>query len=260
MTFGFRTMLALEGDLAYRFSISGVTSRHSIGTGGRLRQLFNACWRETRELIAFASDGSYLVRSATLALPTTAAVVGPPAETYSEIPWPTDAVAVYGVRCNVSGTRWYPLKRVSFAAIHDFQYEGLFAGYAPNRGPIAYATRLIPDGVGNTETAGQIMVMPVPTSGNYALWYLQGWQDRTADTDTIPGMADHIEHAILGTLIRMAQPDGDSQKQVQIWMAERQRIEDLVTSRAMKLEAGLPLEPRNARGDGYDPDFWRGPL
>jgi hypothetical protein len=260
MTFGWRNMLAIETDITYRFSIAGVTQRHSTGITGRVRQLFNASWRETREIIAFASDGSYLIRSATLALPLTAAVVGPPAESYAEIPWPTDAIAVYGVRCNVNGTKWYPLKRVPFAAIHDFQYEGTFAGYAPNRGPIAYATRLIPDGVGSTETAGQIMIMPVPTSGNYALWYLQGWADRTADADTIPGMADHIEHAILGTLIKMAQPDSDSQKQVQMWMIERNRIEELVTSRAMKLEAGIPLEARDARFDGFDRDFWRGPL
>lgn len=257
MTFGWRNMLAIEGDITYRFSIAGLPNRHSTGSAGRVRQLFNACWRETREIIAFANDGGYLIRSATTALPTTAAVVG---EAYVEIPWPVDAIAVYGVRCQVNGVRWYPLKRVPFAAMHDFQYDGLFAGYAPNRGPIAYTTRIIPDGVGQTETAGQIMVMPVPTSGSYALWYLQGWQDRTADADTIPGMADHIEHAILGTLIRMSQPDSDSQKQVQIWMMERTRIEELVTARAMKLEAGIPVEARDARRDGYDPDYWRGPL
>lgn len=260
MSFGWRTVLAIEGDITYRFSISGVTARHSTGTTGRVRQLFNACWRETREIIAFAFDGGYLLRSATLSLPTVAAVVGPPAETYAEIPWPTDAIAVYGVRCNVNGTRWYNLKRVSMAAIVDFQYDGFFSGYAPNRGPIAFCTRVIPDGVSSTETAGAVMLMPIPTGGSYCLFYLQAWADRVNDGDTIPGMADHIEHAILSTLIRMSQPDGDSNGQVGLWLQERQRIEDLVTARAMKLEAGIPLEPRDARGDGYDPDFWRGPL
>lgn len=260
MSFGWRTLVAIEGDIVYRFSISGVTQRHSTGTIGRVRQLFNESWRELRELVAFASDGSYLTATAPAVLPTVAAVLGPPPEAYAEIPWPTDAIAIYGVRCQVNGTRWYPLRRITFAAIHDFQYDGLFAGWAPNRGPIAFCTRLIPDGVANVETAGAVMIAPIPTSGSYRLWYLQGWADRTADTDTFPGLADFHEWAILTTLIKMSQPDGDSQRQTQIWMAERTRVEELITSRAQKLEAGIPIEPRDARYDGWDPEFWRGPL
>lgn len=259
MTFGWRNMLAIEGDITYRFSIGGVVLRHSIGTTGRVRQLFNASWRQTRELVALASDGegAYLVRSATLTLPFTAAVAG---EAYAEIPWPTDAIGIGGVRCLVNGTRFYPLKRVSFNAIHDFQFDNGLVGYAPNNGPIAYASRVIPDGVGSTETAGAIMIAPVPVSGSYALWYLQGWADRTADADTIPGMADWIEHAILGTLIKMSSPDGDSAKQLPLWISERQRIEDMITARAQKMAGSLPLEPRDARGDGFDFDRYGGTL
>lgn len=259
MSFGWRTMLALEGDITYRFSISGVTQRHSTGVAGRVRQLFNAEWRSTRELVALASDGegAYLVRSATLALLTTPAVTG---EAYIEIPWPTDAVAIASVRVLVSGTRWYPLQRVSFNAIHDYQTETGFTGYSPNRGPRVYASKLLPDGVGSTETAGTIMIAPVPVSGSYALWYLQGWADRTADADTIPGMADWIEHAILGTLMKMASPDGDSQAQYAMWRDQRQEIEDQITSRAQKLAGSLPLEPRDARGDGWDLDRYGGTL
>lgn len=252
-------MLAIEGDITYRFSIAGVTQRHSTGVLGRLRQLFNASWRQTRELIALASDGegAYLTRAATLPLPTSAAVTG---EVYAEIPWPTDAIAIGSVRCQVNGTRWYPLKRASFNAVQDYQNEATFAGYAPTRGPIIYASRVIPDGVAAVETAGAIMIAPVPVSGNYALWYLQGWADRTGDSDTIPGMADWIEHAILGTLIKMAQPDSDSQKQVQLWMTAQQRIENQITARAQNMAGSLPLEPRNARGDGYDADPYGGTL
>ncbi len=186
--------------------------------------------------------------------------MGPPAEVYAEVDFPTDAIAIYGVRVNVNGSRWYPLKRIPFGAIHDYQFLPTFSGFAPNRGPIAYTTRILPDGVGSTETVGKIMILPIPTSGNYAVWYLQGWADRTADTDTFPGMADFHEWAILNTCIKMAQPDGDSAQQVQLWMLERQRVEGLITARAMQFEDGLPIEPRDARGDGYDPDFWRGPL
>jgi hypothetical protein len=252
-------MVAIEGDIVYRFSIGGVTLRHSQGATGRIRQLFNASWRRVREMAALAAEGhgDYLNVTSSLVLPTTAAISG---EAYAEIPFPTDAIAISGVRCNVNGTRWYPLKRIPFAAIHDFQYEGLFQGYAPNRGPIAYCTRLLPDGVGSTETAGVIMITPVPTSGNYRLWYLQGWQDRTADTDTIPGLADWIEWAILDTCIKMASPDRDAANQVQAWLIAREKVEKLITARAAAIEDGQPVEPRDARYDGYDPDVWRGPL
>lgn len=252
-------MLAIEGDITYRFSIGGVTLRHSIGTTGRVRQLFNASWRETRELVALADDGegAYLIRGATTTLPVTAAVAG---EAYAEIPWPVDAIAVAGVRCLVNGTRWYPLKRLSFNAIHDWQYDPAFSGWLPNRGPRGFASRVIPDGVSNTETAGQVMIAPVPVSGSYALWYLQGWQDRSADANTIPGMANWIEHAILGTLMKMAGPDGDSQAQFSMWEKQQMKIADMITARAQKLTGGLPLEPRDARGDGYDFDRFGGEL
>lgn len=258
MTFGWRNVLAIEGDITYRFSISGVTARHSIGTTGRIRQLFNASWRRTRELVALSFDGGYLKRTGVLTLPVTATVAG---EHYVEIPWPTEAIGVYGVRCQMStGGDWYPLKRASFAGIHDFRNSSTTLGYNPRKGPIAYTSRLLPDGVGSTETAGVVMLAPVPVGGNYSLFFLEGWQDRTADADTIPGMADWIEHAILGTLIKMAQPDGDSAKQVQIWMMERNDIRDQIIARAMQLEASIPLEPRDARGDGYDDAGWRDEL
>jgi hypothetical protein len=257
MTFGWRTLVSIEGDIGYRFSISGVTQRHSVGVTGRVRQLFNESWRELRELVAFASDGAYLQRTAAQALPVVAAVTG---DVYAEIPWPTDAVSIYAVRCLVNGTQWYSLKRIPFSGLLDYQYQGLFTGFAPNRGPIAFCTRIIPDGAANVETAGAIMLVPIPLSGTYVLWYLQGWADRTADTDTFPGLADFHEWAILNTLVKMSQPDGDSNKQVQIWMAERERVEGLITCRAQKLEAGLPMEPRDARSDGYDSQVWAGPL
>lgn len=256
MTFGWRNMLALEGDVQYRFSIGGVTLRHSPGTTGRIRQLINASWRETREIVALASDGegTYLARG----VPTTFLAAGAtsPAvagECYAELDWPTDAVGIGLVRCLV-GTKWYSLQRVSFTAINDYQTDPLFLGYNPTRGPRIYASRLLPDGVGSTETAGKIMIAPVPVSGSFCLWYLQQWADRTADADTIPGMANWIEHAILGACIKMSEPDSDSQKQAQIWMIERNRIEDQITARAQKMGGALPIEPRDARGDGYDGD------
>jgi hypothetical protein len=252
MTFGWRTVSALESDIQYRFSIVGLNNRHSSGSGGRIRQLLNASWRETREITAMALDGGYLQRGATTALPVAPPVTG---EVYVEVPYPVDAISVHLVLVQkAAGQRWRPLSPTTLPGLYDQQRSSTFG--ISQRMPKVYALQTIPDGVGQTETAGKVLLAPVPSSGNYSLWYLQGWTDRTADADTIPGAANHIEHAILGTLIKMSQPDSDSQKQAQLWMMERQRIEDLVESRARRMLDGMALEPRNARFDGEDEDWY----
>lgn len=251
-------MLSIESEITYRFSISGVTARHTTGSGGRIRDLFNISWQKLRELVALSSDGSYLVGTASLNLPTTPAVTG---ETYAEIDWPLDAIGIYGVRVQTAPTagRWYPLKRIPFAAYQDYQYEGLFAGYAPNRGPIGYTPRLIPTNSGATETVGKIMLTPVPTGGVYRLWYLQAWAPQTADTSTFPGLAAFHEWAIMDTLLAMLGPDANARKQADLWILAQSRAEQRIADRASQLESGVALEPRDARGDGYDQEVWNGP-
>jgi hypothetical protein len=223
-------MAALEADCVYRYSVAGLPNRHSTGSAGRIRQLINASWRQTRELTAMALDGGYSQRGASTALPV-APPVASPDECYVEVPFPTDAVSVVLVVVQkATNQRWIPLSPTTLPGLYDQQRSATFG--TSRRMPKVYALQTIPDGVGQVETAGKILLAPVPSSGNYAVWYMQGWTDRTADADTLPGLADHVEHAILGTLIRMSEPDGDSQKQVGIWLAERARIESFVTSRA----------------------------
>jgi len=253
MTFAWRTMLAIEGDITYRYSITGLQNRHPTGVNGRVRQLFNASWRETREIIAMALDGGYFQRGATAALPTAAPFTG---ECYVEVPFPVDATSVVLVVVQrAAGQRFYPISPTTLPGLYDEQSYSQLLG-AGARMPRKYALQTIPDGVGSTETTGKVLLAPVPSGGNYALWYLQAWQDRTADTDTIPGMANHIEHAILGTLIKMAQPDSDSQKQVAIWMTKMADIQTLVEARAQRMLDGMAMEPRDARYDGEDPTWY----
>jgi hypothetical protein len=255
MSFNFRSMLLLEGDVQYKFSIAGVTARHP---SARIRTLFNSSWRRLRAIVSLYSDGSYLVGTAPAALPTTAAITG---EVYAEVPWPLGAVGVYGVRVlTTTGGRWRNLRRIPFTAYQDFQEDNLLYSLPPMRGPIGYTSRLLPDGVGSVETVGQVMITPIPTGGTYRLWYLEGFADRTADTDTFNGIEDFHAWAVLDTCIQMLGPDADSQGVYQMWSAERLRYEDLIKTRAARLEAGDAMEPRDARGDGYDYGDWRGTL
>lgn len=256
MSFQYRSMQQLESEIVYRFSISGVAARHSVGATGRIRDLFNASWQKLRELVALSSDGSYLVGTAPAALPVVPAVTG---ETYAEIDWPVDAIGIYGVRVLLTtGGKWYPLKRMPFAAYQDFQYQGLFQSATP-RGPSHYTPRLIPTNTTTVETPGKIMLTPVPQGGTYRLWYLQGWAPQLTDTVTFPGHAVFHEWAILDTLLAMLGPDGNARGQAKLWLLQLERAEERIAARASQFESGVALEPRDARGDGYDQEQWNGP-
>jgi hypothetical protein len=250
MTYQFRALSDIEDDIEHRYSIAGVAARHP---SARIRQLFNVAWQETREIVALAGDGSWLKATTTASLPTSAAVTD---ETYAEIDWPIGAVGVYGVRVQIGSGRWYPLKRIPWAAYQDYQYSGFFESLSSARNPVAYIPRILPEGGTATESVGKVMIVPVPTSGSYRLWYLEAWAPQTGDTFQFAGHSEFIEHAILGTLIKMLQPDGDMNGQYGIWSKERERIEARIESRARRLDGGTSMEPRDARGDGIDPEQW----
>ncbi len=253
MTFQFRALSDIEADITYRFSIGGVSARHS---STRIRQLWNVGWQELREMVSGLNDGSYLkaTNPATFASvsATTAAVTG---EVYSEIDWPLSAIGIYGVRV-LTSTRWYPLKRIPWAAYQDYQYEAFLESITGSRGPVAYIPRLIPTGVGSTETVGKIMILPVPASGSYRLWYLEAWQALTADTDKFSGHAEFIEWNIHNVLLKMLSPDGNSGDQYAMWKDALARCQDRIETRARRLDSGTSSEPRDARNDGFDPDQW----
>lgn len=193
-----------------------------------------------------------------LALPTAAAISG---EVYAEVDMPLDAVSVYGVRVQrTSSTRWFPLRRIPWAAYQDFQWQGLWSSITSQPMPCAYVVREIQKGVEAVETTGKVMIIPVPTGGNYRLWYMQAWTPQVEDDDILSGHESWFEFAIYATMIRMLGPDADSKKQYPLWSAERLQARMLIESRAQRLEDGLSLEPRDARGDGYDHDAWRDEL
>lgn len=253
MSAQFRRLSDIVEDIRYRFGAGGVRSRHDAP---RIRQLFNTSWQELRTLVSLASDASFLRATAVLSLPTTAAIAG---EVYAEVPWPVDAVSIYGirVRTSTSGT-WYPLKRVPWAAHHDYQYNQIIAPFLRRPGPVAFCARTIPVGVETVETAGAIMLFPIPTSGSYRLWYMEAWTPQLEDSDLFPGHEGWVEWAIWNTMIKMLGPDADSKKVYPMWTAERARQETLIEARARRLEDGVPVEPRDARGDGFDLEGWRG--
>lgn len=256
MSFQYRRLADLEEDVKYRFSIGGVKNRHP---SPRIRNLYNVSWQQLRTFVSLAEDGTFLQATAPAALPIVPAITG---EVYAEIDWPVNASRIYGVRVrSSSSSRWYPLKKIPWAAFHDYQYSHLINAYRGQPGPRAYCSRIIPTAVETVETPGKIMILPVPTTpALYRLWYMEAWQPQVEDDDLFPGHEEWHEWAIYNTLIKMLGPDADSKKQYPMWSEERKLARELITATASRLSDGMAYEPRDARGDGDDLGGWGGEL
>lgn len=255
MSFQFRRLGDLLEDIRYRFSIGGVRNRHPPN---RITQLYNVSWQQLRTIVSLADDGTFMQATAIANLPTTAAVSG---EVYAEVDWPVNASRIFGIRVQASATdRWYPLKRLPWAALHDYQNTALIDSWMKDPGPRGYIHRIIPSAVETTETVGKVMIVPVPRMGRYRLWYMESWQPQVEDDDLFPGHEEWHEWAIYNTMIKMLTPDADSQKLYPMLTAERSAARQLIESTAQRLSDGMPLEPRDARGDGYPSDDFGGPL
>lgn len=255
MSYQFRRLQDIEEDIKYRFSVGGVRNRHP---SPRIRNLYNVSWQQLRAIVSLADDGTFLEATDPANLPTSAAISG---EVYAEVDWPVSAVRIYGLRVQATASsRWYPLKKIPWSAFHDFQSDALFEGWSRQPKPKAYCSRTIPKVVSKTETAGKIMILPVPQQGRYRLWYMEAWQPQVEDDDPFPGHEEWHEWAIYNTMIKMLGPDADSKKQYPIWSAERQLARNMIEATANRLSDGMAMEPRDARGDGEDPEGWGGPL
>lgn len=221
-------------------------------------QLFNTSWTQLRTIVSLSNDGTFLEATNPTALPTTAAISG---EAYAEIAWPLNAMRIYGVRVQPATTsRWYPLKKIPWAAYHDYQYDQVLEGYRRQPGPRAYCARTIPKASEATEQTGSIMILPVPTGGLYRLWYMESYQPQVEEDDLFYGHDEWFEFAIYHTMIKMLGPDADSRKSYAMWSMERAEARALIEATGKRLDDGMALEPRDARGDGDDMDTWGAPL
>lgn len=240
----FLALSEIVTQVQYRGSYDGLSDRHPAAT---IKILWNIAWQELREMVSFLEDGAFLQQTAPAALPTTAAT----SEDYAVIDWPVNAVSIFGVRVKTND-RWRALKPLPTAALHDYNWEGLTG--TTSRAPIGYILKTIPFGATTTETAGKIMLVPVPTGGTYSLWYLEAWTPLTGDTDRVSGHAAWIEHSVWNTIIKMRAKDGIRDATFMTAVEERAKCEERIKERARKLSDGLSMEPRDARGDGYEPD------
>lgn len=247
MSAQFLALSSIVSQIQYRSNNDGYEQRHSTTT---IKELWNISWQELREMVSFLEDGTFLKQTTPAALPTTAAVSG---EDYAQIDWPLDAVSIFGVRVKTN-ERWRALRPLPTAALHDYQYDGLWGN--DRRAPIGYILKTIPYGVTTVETVGKIMLVPIPSQGTYSLWYLEAWTPLTSDTSVVSGHAAFIEWSIWNTVVKMRAKDGQQDATYNIAIKEREECRKRIEHRAMRLSDGLSMEPRDARGDGHEWSIW----
>lgn len=249
MSAQFSTLLEIVTQIQYRGNLDGYDQRHPAAT---LKILWNISWQELREMVSFLEDGTFLQQTTPATFASVSATTAATGEVYSVIDWPITAVAIFGVRVKNTSGQWRALKPLPTAALHDYQYNGFATGNT--RAPVGYILKTIPFAAASTETAGKIMLVPVPTAGTFSVWYLEAWTPLTSDTDKVSGHAAWIEWSIWNTVIKARAKDGQQDATYRIALDERDRCKTRIEQRANRLNEGLSMEPRDARGDGYDPD------
>lgn len=248
MSAQFYALSDIVTQIQYRGNLDGLADRHPAAT---LKILWNISWQQLREKISMLEDGTFLQQTTPATFASVGATTAVSGEDYAVIDWPLNAVSIYGVRVKTD-TRWRALKPLPASALHDYQYDGFVNGNAAR--PVGYILKTIPFAAASTETVGKIMIVPVPSSGSFSIWYLENWTPISSDTDKVNSQAAWIEWSIWNTVIMTRAKDGLQDDTYRIAVDERAKCWELIEQRARRLSDGLSMEPRDARGDGYDRD------
>lgn len=174
----FETLGSIKQAVIYRGDLEGITDRHPTLN---LNQEVNASCRMFRTKAATNDVMAVMNTTALLPLPVTAALSG--AGYWAELPWPADSVSVHGMDVLVGGT-WDVVKHGTLGQRRPMPGTG-------NRGDYRYASdieamwceKALPQG---SASPGIIQLFPVPSGGQYILWYLTPWVDLTTDTADVP--------------------------------------------------------------------------
>lgn len=245
------SLLEVRNAAIYRADLEGLSDRHPTFD---LNREANLSYRDLRVKLANAEVQAVLTPSAILTLPTTEAVAG---GGYAEIDWPTSAVSIHGIDVKVAGY-WTNLPQGNFSQRRLGPLRGERGDYSyADEGLAMWIVRSLPSVNGALQVAGKIMLMPVPSGGQYVIWSLPEWVDLVFDTDLFPGQESWLQWVIWDlackALIRDIGPQTSSQ--LQECTAARERAWMNIKGATLKLAGDGPVMPtsRYGRGGGNGP-------
>lgn len=240
----FQLVSAVIAELQYRADIQGQDARHPPAN---LLRSFNDSAQKLRTKLTDMGYEWWLTLSAPAGLSIIAAATG---ETFSEESWPVDAARIYGVHVLTQANLWVPLQPISIQGIRDYQgnvNQIGFGGFAGASGvPRCFALRLAPFGAGSVETAGKIILVPLPTvARQFRIVYLPVFAP-LGTTDTFNANESHIEWILWDMCVKVAARDNDMRGTAQVAFTERENLEKMFSKMALRTQMAAAMEPRRA--------------
>lgn len=209
----------------------------------RLNAIINDSWQRAREIACEAGNGLLYLTQSSPSTMTAGAINSNSA--FGSIPFPTTAVAVYGIDYVFNAGDVRSLEFVPWNQRNDF-LDNLYGTVTGP--PVGFSVVNIGTESGSLVSAGTIAIFPAPDKAySYVLWYLPPWTPISNDTDVVNGIAGHQEWAVNDAAMKILLADGDSQNAVGGIRAERDKSEALLTARAMSVQRVGPGRRRPVR-------------
>lgn len=234
-----RTLAQLRTDLRFISDTQSLTDRHPDAD---LSRLINQSIRALRVLLTEAGGRLYTKTTGALTLTGTPVVN----ESYSVVPWPTDAVSITGVdvmTTNIAPVLWQACRPVSFGQRRNRQ-----ATYLPGNvnTPVEFCILSIPQGSGSTTVPGSIALFPSASSGFYQLWYLPDFIELSADTDVFVGPPDAVQWVLQDCTLLLSERDDDQRQTSQLAAAKKQECQLRLFEGVQQTQLAGPYRPRRA--------------
>lgn len=235
------TLGEFKARVRYRCDAEGILDRHpeldlDFETNASLRML--------RQKLANNDVNMESTPTTEAALPTTEAISGCG---YAEVDWPVEATRILGLDVKI-GSEWWPIDPKDFAQRRQYIHNAELSWNYPDT--CAYIPRKMPTQTNSTRNVGKIMIIPVPTTGRYVLWYLPEWTVLDNDNDLCPGQEMWIEWAIWDVCVKLLVRDNDPDTQTQLnnCKEERDRVWLEIKNNAMRVVDDAASEPINRYG------------
>ena len=233
-----RTLEQIVARVRYLGDAEGLDDRHSFEA---ITAEVNAGIRAVRNLVTHAGAPYYLEPTTPANLSGTQ-VSG---ESYSEVPWPTDATSIHGIdiELNANSGDWHPLTQTGWG--HRRWYSGSRAGLNTQL-PMEFSIRRIPEGA----TAGAIALFPAASSGRYKIWYLQDTPAAVLlddPEDAWLGMPDWHEWLAQWVVESLAERDDDQLETYKLAHQKRLEAEVRILAHARSMNRSGPISPKPRR-------------
>lgn len=243
------TLGEIKAAAVYRGDLEGLSDRHpSFNVNFEV----NASMRMLRTMMANNDVLAVLTQTSLLALPTTAQLGG--LGGWAELPWPADAVSIHGLDVLVGGS-WSSVPKGKLEQRRLFPYNTDRADYRfAGDGEAIWIEKSLPQ---SSASPGTLMLFPVPSAGQYILWYLSQWIDITNDVAEFPGQEAWLQWVIWDVAVKALIRDTGVTPEAQLKEAqdERERVWQAIKPNLQRLVTDGPVEVQSryagGRGGSY---------